>query len=733
MTQRQSALRQLSELAGIVPEYVDQTGKERRQTRDATRVALLAAMSIDASTERRAAEALAVWREEVAQTLLAPVRVVRQRRGQTPLKLPVNSGGELQEGQPPAVIRLKPVGAAWRIDISTEAGDQLSTEGKWRAGSVPQITLPPDLPLGYHDLRLSVSLAGREESATQRLIVVPPRCVLPAELLDGGKCFGVIANLYTIRSRQNWGVGDLTDLALLAEWSASRGADFVGVNPLHALLNRGGDVSPYSPVSRLFRNPIYLDVCKVPELDGAREVQRTIESAEFQARLEALRECQHVSYEQVGGVKRLALDALFRRFAETHAESSSDRTRQFDAFALAGGDALDRYATWMAIMEHQRSALGADRAADWRRWPAELHDVASPAVAEFARTHADRIQFHRWVQFEMDRQLGEAAARAREAGMRIGVYQDLAIGSSPSGSDTWAHPGLFVRGVSIGAPPDPYSAEGQNWGLPPIDPRALRRSGYDYFIKLVRTGFRHAGALRIDHVMGLFRLFWIPEGGRGMDGAYVSYPAEDLLGVVALESLRHGALVVGEDLGTVPKDVPPALEKWGVLSSKVLYFERGRRGAFRAADTYKPLALATANTHDMPTISAFWQGRDITLRREAGLIASDDSMEAAIEERKRDRDALVRRLRSAGTLTRRESAERGATLRAAVHDFLCKTPSRLVGLSLDDLAGEIEPVNLPGVGPEHFASWTRKMTRTVEEMAAEPDVAEAMRCAGRDA
>ena len=764
MTEGESALRQLAELAGIVPEYVDQTGNERRRTTDATRVALLAVMGVDASTDRRAADALAAWRERAAQTWLAPVRVTRRgqhpliplgdfpprfQEGQSRLKSGAFSAPEFQEGQPPAVSHLKSragrlgrakstgvsaallSGGAWRIDVTTEAGQAHAAEGKWRSEAPRSLKLPFELPLGYHHLTVTLSAGGREVSAAQRLIVVPDRCVLPAELLDNGKCFGVIANLYTLRSGKNWGVGDLSDLAALAEWTGGAGADFVGVNPLHALLNRGGDISPYSPMSRLFRNPLYIDVCAVPELAAATDVQRTIESAEFQARLAELRETASVSYEQVSAVKQLALDALYRAFSERERGSDSNRTGEFDAFARSGGAALERFAIWNAIMEQQRSRLGA-ASADWRQWPPELREAGSSAVARFAAAHADRVRFHQWLQFETDRQLGAAAARAREAGMRIGIYQDLAIGSSPSGADTWANPDLFLRGASIGAPPDPYSAQGQNWGLPPVDPRAMRESGYEYFINLVRSGFRHAGALRIDHAMGLFRLFWIPDGGTGSDGAYVSYPAQDCLGIIALESLRHGALVVGEDLGTVPKEVPPALEKWGVLSSKVLYFERDRRGGFKRGDTYKPLALATANTHDMPTVAAFWQGRDIELRRAAGLIPSDDAQAAALGERERDRAALLRRLRASGSLSRLDPADRGSTLRGAVHDFLCKTPSQLVGLSLDDLAGEIEPVNLPGIGPEGFSSWTRKMTRSIEEMGAEPGVAEAMRCPGRD-
>jgi 4-alpha-glucanotransferase len=702
----QPPLRDLADRLGILPEYFDQTGR-RRATHDETRRALLAAMGIDARNDDAARDALNKYLEEEQRRLIEPARVVEHN---TP-------AARRMEVRAPASRASQ---GPWRMEIELENGDYHVSEGPWRGDASLELTLP-ELPIGYHMLRLMMSAGGNEWERDQMLIVTPPRCVVPDEVLDGGNAFGVIANLYTVRSESNWGIGDFGDLARLASWAGGAGADFLGVNPLHALMNRGELVSPYSPVTRLFRNPIYIDPSRIPEVREDDTLRARLESSELQEQLRALRETSDVRYEQVMAVKGLVLDAAHKLFLQRNRET--ERGRDYEQYMAENEPALSRFALYMALAE--------EHGADWRQWPVKLRD-ANGAAARAARTRlADRVDYHRWLQFEADQQLGAACVAARESGMRIGLYQDLAIGTSPSGADTWAFPELFVHRASIGAPPDPYSATGQQWGLPPLDPRALRRNRYKYFIDLIRSGFRNAGALRIDHVMGLFRLYWIPEGRSGSDGAYVRYPSEDLLGIVALESVRHGAIVVGEDLGTVPDDVPPTLQKWGVLSSKVLYFERGHNGSFNAAESYPKLALATANTHDMPTIAGFWNGRDIEVRRQVGLIESDNDAERARGDRDTDRRELLHRLAEEKVLPESSAPPTSVELRAAVHGFLCRTPAQLVGLSLDDIAGETEPVNVPGVGPDKFPSWTRKMREPIELIAASEETRIAMRCDGR--
>jgi 4-alpha-glucanotransferase len=707
---RHSPLRLLADRVGIASSYVDQTGEQTRITSDETRAAILRAMGIDASTSRAAGEALERMEDREWSRVLAPVRVVRRSD-------PDAARIEIRAGASAALP------AEWSLECTLESGEAVRSSGasqpEWD-GSL-SLVIPFDLPLGYHTVRVTVSAREGERRGSQSLVVVPDGVPSVREVAGRDAVFGVIANLYTVRSRRNWGVGDLSDLGGLLEWTAEAGGEFLGVNPLHALRNRGAEVSPYSPVSRVFRNPLYLDVTAVPELAGSPEAGRMLDSGTVPREIEALRASDRVAYDRIIDLKLRALRAIHRASAPgAPGAAATPSGRAYRAFVEEQGEPLRLFATFEALVEH----LGTG---DWREWPDGYRAPDAAAVRAFQAARPEEIDFHCWLQFELDRQLGAAAARGRAAGLGIGVYQDLAIGTSPGGADVWARPHLFLHGVSIGAPPDEYSASGQNWGLPPLDPRVLRDDGYRYWIQLARASLRHAGALRIDHVMGLFRQFWIPEGMGGEHGAYVRFPAEDLLGILALEAHRHRALVVGEDLGTVPPEVPPALRRWGILSSRVLYFERDGE-SFREASRFEPMALATANTHDMPTLAGFWRGRDIEIKREVGLIGTDEEAEEERRTRARDRRALLERLAAEGVLPDVAEPRSAAELRGAVHAFLCRTPSAMVGLSLDDIVGEVEPVNLPGVSPDRFSSWTRRLATPLEAFASDPEIRSTMRC-----
>ncbi len=701
-----AALRTLAEEMGILPSYVDTGGRERH-TSDSTREALLRAMGVEAATEEEARAALRAIARQKREQLLAPTRVIRDP---APRTLAVHAGG---------AKRLLP----WELELVDESGVSRRSDGVAEVSDSGEAPIAlPECGSGYHRLHLRLRDGDEERGAEQQLIVAPRSCLTPEERLDGRRVFGLCVNLYTLLSQRNWGVGDLTDLRDLLAWSAEIGAEFVGLNPLHALRNRGDQISPYSPVSRLFRNPIYVDVEAVPELVDCPHARTLLGSAVFGERLAAARATTHVDYQQVMELKTPVLAALHRCFASRRGQADSERGRAYDRYLAAQGRRLTDFATFMALSEaFAESSTGSD----WLSWPEAYRRADSPEVKAFREAHGEQVDFHRWVQFEIDRQLSLVGAEAAQRGMALGMYQDLALGSALGGSDPWSFPGLFLEGVDIGAPPDPYAATGQNWALPPMHPRRLAEDGYAYWIALLRGALSHSGALRIDHVMGLFRQFWIPAGRPGNEGAYVRFPAEDLLGILALESRRAGALAVGEDLGTVPEGLPQVLADWGILSSKVLYFEQTDGPRFRPSSEYPARALVTVNTHDLPPLLGYWHGRDLELRHDAGLTAGTDLGEAQ-RHRARERRALLERLAAEGALPSAEEPSLPAELCSAVHHFLCGTAAALVGLSLDDLVGEEEPVNLPGARLESYPSWSRRLRLPLERLPTDPFVRRAL-------
>ncbi len=696
-------LRRLAARVGIMESYVDQSGVSRRETSDLTRERLLAAMGLDASTEERAEAALRTIVRRKRGRVVEPVRVVRQRSKRLAcvrVRVPRMDVHEVR----------------WTLTLITEEHQRHEWQGTTHGGPARRmaLTLPLVPPLGYHTLEVRLEAHGITRAGQQRLIVVPDRCTPPEVRLHGHRGFGITTNLYTVRSEGNWGAGDLGDVRQIATWLGDHGGDFVGMSPMHALRNAGYDVSPYSPISRLFRNPLYLRVEDIPELAHDASARAHIASAHVQRELTELRSAPMLDYERVMALRTPVLESLHHTFVERESIFGTMRARSYAAYIQAEDPQLTQFATYMAIAETEGP--------DARSWPDPLRDARGPAVAERRSELADRVDFHRWLQFELDRQLGQAEAEATQAGLALGIYQDLAVGSAASGSDVWANPELFLQGATVGAPPDMYSDEGQNWGLPAIDPNVLRATGYDYWTRLLRAGFRHTGALRIDHALGLFRMFWVPLGESAREGAYVRSFSEELFGILALESVRHNALVVGEDLGTVPPHVPSVLARWGVLSSKVQVFERDfGTGRFRQATDYPRMALATVNTHDLPPLVGWAEMRDITLRAEVGDLADPNVAAQMRAARQGDLGALIGSLIDAGLLP--HDARHHLTsvaLIAAVHAFIRRTPSALVGLSLDDLAHESMPVNIPGVWQDRYPSWSRRMRLTLEELLALP-------------
>jgi len=602
-------------------------------------------------------------------------------------------------------------------------------EGRWSVQR--DLALPADLPLGYHQLSIDLERSGR---AACPLIVTPDRCHEPADLARGAKLWGVAVQLYALRSEHNWGIGDFTDLAELLRLAAGAGAGFVGISPVHALFfSDPGLYSPYSASSRHALNVMFIDVSAVLEVQGSRRAQAIMSDAGFRARLAAVRAAPQVDYPTISTLKHTVLAAAFEHFRAEHLARHSARAAACRDFLRERGESLRLHILFDALDTYLRRHFGTG--AGWHNWPQEYRSPDSEAVRRFAATHADDVDFHGYLQWIASEQLGAVRTLGRELQLSVGVYGDYAVGVNASGSETWSDQSLYCMGAAIGAPPDPIGVGGQEWGIPPQDPRQLRRTAYAPFVALVRASMRNCGALRLDHVMALFRQWWVPRGFKSADGGYVHYPLEDLLGVVALESHRQQCLVVGEDLGIVPDEIRRALPQFGVYHYKVVLFEQKNGEFVKPADYTRP-ALATVTTHDLPTLNGWWSGHDIDIWEKLGFYADPSVGERIRGERRTDRERMLRALRCENLWPAAEDAdaplpEYSAALGRALHVYLGKSQSALVTVQLEDMIGMLEPVNVPGTSHE-YPNWTRRMTASARDIFARPDVhalAAAMRSA----
>ena len=655
-------LNRLTQEAGIASEWWDVDGN-RHDVPDQTKQALLAAMHLPANSPSALGDSLD--------------RLTRAHRRSVPHALVTPEGLPVFVAlghRPPAWLTLlREDGTIERFPVPS------SNEG--------MIILPPQ-PVGRHRLK-----PDEHADAACHLTVAPARCYLPPVLRDGQCRFGVAAHLYTLRRDGDQGIGDFTTLARLAERSADVGAAVVGINPLHALFpGQPERASPYHPSDRRFLNPVYVDVTGMP---GA--------SAETFAALAASRD---VDYTNVWSTKLRILRGAF--------DAIADDDQALDAFIAAGGEALRLFATFEAIAWDQGHT-------QWDRWPPALRHPGNAGVTDFTASHRREIRFACFLQFLADRQFAAAASAASRAGLALGFYRDLAVGMAPDGAEAWARQDLLLSGVSIGAPPDPFSPGGQLWCLPPPDPFAMQREGYAGFGDLLAANMRYAGALRVDHAMGLQRLFLVPDGAPPGDGAYLSYPFRDLIGQLALESQRARCLVVGEALGTVPEGMTQALADADVLSYSVLWFERDADG-FRAPALWPRAATACVSTHDLATLAGWWEAADIAEQQRLGLI--DDSQAAiAMAARQADRAELLRLLRQEGLLPVTCGANGPMTpaLAEAVHVLIATTPATLALVQADDLAGERTAVNLPGTDRQR-PNWRRRLAPDIASLliAANP-------------
>jgi 4-alpha-glucanotransferase len=554
---------------------------------------------------------------------------------------------------------------------------------------------------------------------------VPARCYLPPGWEDAGRAWGFGVNLYALRSERNWGIGDFTDLLRFAQLAKGLGADLVGVNPLHALHWLDPDAaSPYSPTSRRFLNPFYVDIQAIPEYARDPQAFAAVETS-LADDLALARGSPRVEYAVVGRCKRIALEALYAAFC---ADAPEARRRAFATFCAGSGPALERFARYEALNE--RYARDGGRSRGWLTWPESYRDPRSRSVSRFAREARERVDFYKYLQFVAHEQL---AAVARDPA--AGLYLDLAVGVDANSADVWSEREQYLLERTVGAPPDPLGPRGQNWGLAPFDPAKLEADGGRLFGALLHDAMRYAAALRIDHVMSLQRLFQIPLGEDATHGAYVGYPFALLLGLTAQASNAARCVVVGEDLGTVPDGFRARMEQAAILSYRVLLFERDDGGGFLPPAAYPRTALATATTHDLPTLPGWVVGRDLDLRAAVGDL-EPAAAQGARGLRRLEATRLLEALHAAGELDAPSleglhrridsgSIEPGAyaSLVAAAYRFLARSPARIVLVQLDDVLGEIDQVNLPGTTGE-YPNWRRKSRVRLDDLPGDERIAQ---------
>jgi len=703
-------------LSGIEPGYWDIWGRYHATT-TAAKQAILEALGTAAGDSAQLEHSLAALTRREWERL-APPAVVASDSGEQelPLNLPVEVLGE----QACLSIRRED-GASSEFQLNLWELPQtahIAMDGRTRVRKLAR--LPDRLPLGYHEI--SVRVAGATVSV--RYIVTPDRAWVAPQLGRGGRTAGIAVSLYGVRSARNWGCGDFGDLLKVVDFAAEElECGFVALNPLHAIHNRRPfNTSPYLPNCTFYQNFLYLDVESMDDFARCPRARQLRESPAVKAEIEALRASPFVEYERVSALKLRFLKLLFAQFLREWPAGSA-RAGEFQAFLDRESDLLEKFATYCALDEHLHRL--DPEVWIWPNWPAPYRDPASAETREFRRKHWRRVLFYQFLQWQIDIQLAGAQRWARSRHLSIGLYHDLALATDSFGSDLWAHRPFYIAGCRVGSPPDDFSPKGQDWGFPPPNAARHREDGYRLFAESIRKNCRHGGALRIDHVMRLFRLFWIPDGSDATQGAYVRELSEDFVRILALESVRHQVVVVGEDLGTVEPAVRETLARFGILSYRLFYFEKNPDGEFRRYDEYPRQALVSSTTHDLPTLAGFWVGADIAARLAAGTIGEKEFVEQTAHravEKQKMLDLLFQHNLLAPELPRSQEAytELTGPLHNAVVGFLALTPSELLAINQEDLTKELAQQNLPGTTWQ-YPNWGRKMRFTVEQLRSDPE------------
>jgi len=685
-----SALETLAERAGFEVEWQDAHKITQRVPENTLRI-LLEKLGLPCGNATQIKQSMAAVDAEASGRKLPPLITAEVDRG---IALPVSVAKS---------------GARYRVEL--ESGEII--DGRFTSPKGETALLAPIAEPGYHTLVIN------DHRTT--LAVAPARCYtiddawrsLNEDAQEAPPLFGIAAQVYGLRRTGDGGIGDFTALASLATKAAKHGSHALAISPMHAMFSaEPNKYSPYSPSSRLFFNIAHIDPAAVL---GAPAARAAIEKAGVADELAELERLPLIDWPRAMKARIAVLRALFDTFSQ---DSDSAFAKDFASFVKEGGRPLEDHARFEALQAEQIAQNGEGH---WRNWPEALRDPRSDAVAAFAEANRREVDFFLFTQWLAAKGLMHAQHAARDAGMAVGLVADLAVGCDSAGSHAWSYRDEMLTGVSVGAPPDLFNQAGQSWGLTTFSPRAMRMQGFSAFIDMLRCSFAQAGGIRIDHILGLRRLWLVPEGESAKDGAYLRYPIDDLLRLIALESWRHRAIVVGEDLGTVPPGFSERLQEHGLLGIRVLWFERAEEGeGFKPPREWSNGVTATTTTHDLPTVTGWWRGEDIEWRSKIGqTMARDDGrdpVEVAMEERGEDRAHLWRAFQEAGVAP--ADVEAPPVDNAPVDEalaFVGMTPAPLVTYPLEDLLGLAEQPNLPGSIDEH-PNWRRRLTLPVDEL-----------------
>ncbi|WP_296255870.1 4-alpha-glucanotransferase [uncultured Enterobacter sp.] len=666
-----------AQAAGISLSYINAHGKPQ---------------SIGADTKRRLLDAM---HKADAKASVAPVPNVKVFTAGKKMPLAVEGRGEF----------------SWLL--TTEEGHQ----HKGHATGGKTLNLPAKLPEGYHTLTLTQD----DLRFHCRVIVAPKRCYEPQALLEGKKLWGACVQLYTLRSDSNWGIGDFGDLKKMLVDVGERGGAFIGLNPIHALYPANPEsASPYSPSSRRWLNVIYIDVNALDDFKNSKEAQAWWNLSTTQQALKQARDAEWVDYSTVTALKMAALRLAWKGFSQRDDEQMA----AFRQFVMQEGESLYWQAAFDAL--HAYQVKEDEMRWGWPVWPDAYQSVDTPEVKAFCEKYADEVDFYLWLQWLAYSQFAACWQVSQGYKMPIGLYRDLAVGVAEGGAETWCDRELYCLKASVGAPPDILGPLGQNWGLPPMDPHVMAARAYEPFIDLLRANMQNCGALRIDHVMSVLRLWWIPYGETADHGAYVQYPVDDLLSILALESKRHQCMVIGEDLGTVPVEIVSKLRDSGVYSYKVLYFENDHEKTFRAPKAYPEQSMAVATTHDLPTLRGYWESGDLTLGKTLGLYPDEEVLRGLYQDRELSKQGLLDALHKQGCLPKRAGHKASlmsmtSTLNRGLQRYIADSNSALLGLQPEDWIDMAEPVNIPGTSYQ-YKNWRRKLSTTLEKMFADDGV-----------